>query len=107
MNAQPTEVNTNFIKTFPAENSKKANLEILEVWLKKQPSREAAYVTMGEALIAVRLNLIAREVLDYPPAKNESIIKQVSKTGMKKRKHSEMMEETQSIEPNGSTTGCC
>ena len=89
LNAQPTDVNTSFMKTFPAENTKKANLKILKSWLKKQPSREAAYITMGEALIDAGLPLIAREVLDYPPSKPET-----TQNGCKKRKYSDMRQET-------------
>ena len=45
----------------------RANYDILKTWLNNQNSREEAYVMMGEALIRAGLNLIAREVLDYPP----------------------------------------
>ena len=47
---------------------------ILRNWLRYQTSREEAYILMGNALRHpdVGLNLIAREVLDYPPAKQRS-----------------------------------
>ena len=63
------DINISFIKN--CSNPQKAKFEIFKSWLKRQPSREAAYVTMGEALIHpdVGLNLIATEVLDYPPPK--------------------------------------
>ena len=83
---QSTETKTSFIENFPIENPKKANLEIIESWLKRQDSREEAYITMGEALIAADLSLIATEVLDYPSTKN----------GSKKRKLAEMMGDTES-----------
>ena len=46
-----------------------ANRDILSDWLKRQNSREEAYVIMVGALTHpdVGLNLIAREVLKYPP----------------------------------------
>ena len=51
-------------------NTNEAIKEILHSWLKRQTSREDAYVKLGEALIHpdVGLNLVAREILDYPPA---------------------------------------
>ena len=53
-----------------------ANHDILSDWLKRQNSREEAYVIMGEALTHpdVGLNLIAREVLDYPPVERTNEI---------------------------------
>ena len=51
-------------------NTSEAINEILHSWLKRQNSREEAYMKLGEALIHpdVGLNLVAREILDYPPA---------------------------------------
>ena len=50
-------------------NISEAIKEILNSWLKRQKSRGDAYVKLGEGLIHpdVGLNLVAREVLGYPP----------------------------------------
>ena len=49
-----------------------ASYETLKCWRDNQESRDKAYVLMGEALIRAGLKLIAREVLNYPPAMNTS-----------------------------------
>ena len=38
---------------------------VLKVWLNKQLNRETAYQTLGQALVDVQLNLIARQVMNY------------------------------------------
>ena len=62
--------------------TQKANSELLTTWLKKQ-KRESAYILMGEALIQVGLNIIAKEVLDYDPelsgiALTDKVLEQMS-----------------------------
>ena len=47
---------------------KNARFETLKCWRDNQESSDKAYVLMGEALIRAGLKLIAREVLNYPPA---------------------------------------
>ena len=51
------------------DNTKLADAtnHVLTVWLHAQNDREAAYSEMGNALVEVNLNLIAREVLDFNP----------------------------------------
>ena len=46
--------------------------DILMTWFNRQSSREEAFIKLGEALIHpdVGLNLIAREVLNYPHQEN-------------------------------------
>ena len=46
--------------------------EILKCWSDNQENDEQAYVLMGEALIRAGLKLIAREILNYPPAMKRS-----------------------------------
>ena len=64
----PQEVETSFNKLRPF-TTKESIRDILKNWLNRQDSRHAAYIAMGEALAHpdVGLNLIAREVLNYPP----------------------------------------
>ena len=50
--------------------TQKANIELLRTWLKKQKSCKDAYILMGEGLIQVGLNIIAKEVLDYDPLRS-------------------------------------
>ena len=63
--------------------TQKANIELLKTWLKKQKSCKDAYVLMGEGLIQVGLNIIAKEVLDYHLQKSgialtDDLLKQLS-----------------------------
>ena len=51
---------------------KNARFETLKYWRDNQESRGKAYVLLGEALIRAGLKLIAREVLNYPPAMKRS-----------------------------------
>ena len=51
---------------------KNAKFETLKCWRDNQENSDKAYVLMGEALIRAGLKLIAREVLNYPPAKKHS-----------------------------------
>ena len=79
----PQDVDTSFHKQRPF-TTKEAIKGVLTNWLNRQDNRYAAYIAMGEALIHpdVGLNLIAREVLNYPPAEriNEP------KTGRKRKR---------------------
>ena len=65
------EVNRSYAEECDDNAVRSANYKILSRWLKKQNSREQAYIKLGEALLHpdVGLNLIAREVLDYFPQK--------------------------------------
>ena len=65
-----------------------ANQDILSDWLKRQNSREEAYVIMGEALTHpdVGLNLIAREVLNYPPVDPMNDLKSGAKRKQKRNR---------------------
>ena len=56
-----------------------ANHDILSDWLKRQNSREEAYILMGESLIKAELKLIAREVLNYPPVDQMNNLKSGAK----------------------------
>ena len=67
LNISHQEVNNRFIIRFTDRAAvTAANHDILKDWLKRQNSREVAYVLMGKALIRADLNLIAWEVLNYP-----------------------------------------
>ena len=60
------------------------NRKILKTWLKKQGSREEAYILMGEALIDSGLRLVAAEVLNYPcslyyRALTDDLVEQIAK----------------------------
>ena len=59
------QIDASFMKFCSSE--KDAILHILSRWLKRQNSREEAYLVLGDAMIHpdVRLNLIAKEVLGY------------------------------------------
>ena len=59
-----------------------ANHDILKDWLKRQNSREKAYDLMGKALIRAGLNLIAWEVLNYPPVERTNELK----SGIKRKR---------------------
>ena len=39
--------------------------EVLKVWFYKKQDRQVAYQVLGQALVDVQLNFIAREVLNY------------------------------------------
>ena len=41
--------------------------EILFTWFRLQGDRDKAYITLGDALVRSNLNMIARDILDYPP----------------------------------------
>ena len=68
-----TEVETSFNKQ-KSFTTKEAIHDILKNWLNRQDNRFAAYIAMGEALTHpnVSLNLIAREVLNYPPVEQRN-----------------------------------
>ena len=72
-----------------------ANHDILSDWLKRQNSREEAYVIMGEALTHpdVGLNLIAREVLNYPPVERINEIQ----SGLKRKKRNREINERKKL----------
>ena len=38
---------------------------MLKIWFNKQQDRETAYQILGQALVDVQLNLIARQVMNY------------------------------------------
>ena len=66
------EVNNSFVKHSKIHT--KTTEAILAQWMKKQSSREDAYLRMGKALTHtdVGLNLIAKEVLNYPNTEKKS-----------------------------------
>ena len=59
------QMDASFMKFCSSEND--AILHILSRWLKRQNSREEAYLALGDAMIHpdVGLNLITKEVLGY------------------------------------------
>ena len=55
-------------------STEKATHHVLTNWLNRQNNRKEAYLKLGEALTHpdVGLNLLAREVLHYPPMEKSS-----------------------------------
>ena len=97
----PQDVNISLLTSCTdPESIAAANHDILKNWLNRQDNRCAAYTTLGEALIHpdVGLNLIAREVLDYPPAKTENKLKSGTK---RKRQRNRNKDERKKLKING------
>ena len=74
-----------------------ANHDILSDWLKRQNSREEAYLLMGEALIKAGLKLIAREVLNYPPAGRELEVKSGVKRKRQRKRNRDQCKKVQKV----------
>ena len=78
-----------------------ANHDILSDWLKRQNSREEAYVIMGKALIRADLKLKAWEVLKYPPVDPMNDLKSGAK---RKRQRNRDRNKRKKLKKNVTTT---
>ena len=50
-----------------SRQSTNAAHKVLRLWLMAQDNRHSAYQILGKALVRCEMNIIARDILDYPP----------------------------------------